>query len=294
MVKGSLASNSALNSTLKRYSTKFLRSAAYAYFFFPVIYLLATILLFDIPLSHVVKILLSPTFYLFSLIGILTGYGLFEMRWWAWYVFLANQVMIVYANAVISSSFGESHHKAIAFFVTVFFSGLFIFRVARELRVPYLLPKIRWWENDPRYRLSAPTEIQRGNGSEIKGDILDVSMGGCFIKLRDELSQDESVQLNVHIFGMNVKLVGSVVWRTQSTVTHPKGIGVKFGPHTKNERRALKAITLRLKKIAYLYRSSRYLMSTDEFAKRMEELQGNSSAAVRLQTAVSLPKTTGG
>lgn len=291
MANGSTVANS---TTLKRYSTKFLRTAAYAYFFFPLVYLLATIILFDVPLAHVVKILLSPTFYIFSLTGILTGYGLFEMRWWAWYVFLANQVLMVYTNAVISSSFGESHHKAIAFFVAVFFSGLFIFRVARELRVPYLLPKIRWWENDPRYRLSAPVEIHRESGQEIKGDVLDVSMGGCFIKLRDDLMQDESVQLTVHIFGMNVKLVGSIVWRTQSAVTHPKGVGVKFGPHTKNERRALKAITLRLKKIAYLYRSSRYLMSRDEFSKRMEDLQGVSSAAVRLQTAVSLPSKPNG
>jgi hypothetical protein len=64
-----------------------------------------------------------------------------------------------------------------------------------------------------------------------------------------------------------------VVWRTQSTVTHPKGVGIKFRLESKQQRRVLRQITTRLRKIASLYRRSRYLMSQDEFLKRLDELE---------------------
>ena len=64
-----------------------------------------------------------------------------------------------------------------------------------------------------------------------------------------------------------------MVWLTQSTVTHPKGVGIKFSLETKLQRRALRQVNARLRKIASLYRRSRYLMSQDEFLKRLDELE---------------------
>jgi hypothetical protein len=240
---------------------------------FPALYLLFAALLFDIPLNQCLRLLLSPSYYLLSLLAMLAGYGLWEMRRWAWYLFLATNIFMVYGNAVLVSNYGESHNRVLAFIFSVVVVIALIYRMAREIRVPYFFPKIRWWESNPRYRLVVPTSVRRDSGESFAAEILDLSMGGCFVKLRNDLGEHEALALEFSIFGQPVKALGTVVWRTQSTVTHPKGVGVKFGPLPRIERRTLRAINIRLKKMTAFYRSSRYLISPEEFFKRYQSLQ---------------------
>ena len=244
------------------------------YMAFPAVYLLFTALLFDIPINQCVRILLLPSYYLLSLLGMISGFGLWEMRRWAWYLFIITNVLAAYANAVLVSNYGESHNRGLAFLFSLFMVIGLIYRVGREIRVPYFFPKIRWWESNPRYRLVVPTQIKRESGEAIEAEILDLSIGGCFIKLRHDLIQDEALSLDFSIFGQPINALGTVVWRTHSTVTHPKGVGVKFGPLPRIQRRTLRAINQRLKKMTAFYRSSRYLVSPEEFFKRYQEMQG--------------------
>lgn len=271
---------------MKQYTSRALKIVALGYMAFPALYLVLVALLFDIPASQCVRVLLSPTYYLLSFLAVLVGYGLWEMKRWAWYVFLLVNILIGYTNAILVSNFGETHHKIIAFAVSVVALLVLILRVSKEVRVPYFLPKIRWWESNPRYRLVVPVQITRVGTHLFDGEILDLSMGGCFIKTRADLMQDEKIDLKFRVFGQELKLPGTVVWRTLSTVTHPRGVGIKFLPLPKFERRLLKVINHRLKKIAAFYRSSRYLMSQDEFFKKFEELQNSNIDLRRKQRAI--------
>lgn len=264
---------------MKDYTSKFLKCVAWGYLAFPLTYLGITAILFDVPLSGLTDVLLSPVFYVNSAVGVLTGYGLKEMRRWAWYLLLASAILIAYENAVILHSFAETHHKVLSYIVSLLLLVGVMHRISREVRVPYFFPKIRWWESNPRYKLSVPVRVKRPSpkmgetDQALEGEILDLSMGGCFVKLRSEINRDESVSLAFRVFGLNVECKGTVVWRTQSTVTHPKGVGIKFSLDTKMQKRVLRQINTRLRKIASLYRRSRYLMSQDEFLKRLDELE---------------------
>ena len=264
---------------MKLYISRFLKSVAFFYISFPLSYLVIAALLFDVPAANCMSVLLSPGYLLVSLLSVLTGYALWEMRRWGWYLFVADGFLIAYLNAVVVTDYGESHHKVVAFFVSVLVQLAVAYRVGREIRVPYFFPKIRWWESNPRYRLSVPVKLAR-MGSEIDGQILDLSMGGCFVKVRNDVALDELLSVSFEIFTFKVECQGTVVWRTQSTVTHPKGVGIKFRPHTKPQKRALKQVTLRLRKIAALYRRSRYLMSQEEFLKQLQELESGSKKSV--------------
>jgi hypothetical protein len=230
-------------------------------------------MLFDIPARSCVRVLLSPWYYVLSALAISVGYGFWEMRRWAWYLFVTTNILICYQNAVMVNDHGETHHKALSFAFSLLLLGLVTYRVAREIRVPYFFPKIRWWESDPRYRLSVPARLERTELSGLTCDILDLSMGGCFIKLRSDVPQDETVTLTFTIFHVPVRCTGTVVWRTQSTVTHPKGVGIKFGELDRDQRRALRVITRRLKRISDFYKRSRYLLNQEEFVKRLQELE---------------------
>lgn len=258
---------------VKNYTSKFLKAVALLYMAFPAVYLTFAALLFDIPIKLCVRILLAPSYYVLSLLGILSGYGLWEMRRWGWYVFLATNLLIAYSSAVLVTDFGTTQHKFIAYLVCLAVVGGIVYRIGREVKVPYFLPRIRWWESNPRYKLVAPVQLKREDEELLEGEILDLSNSGCFIKLKQELKQGEVVTLRFTLYQESVECQGTVVWRAASTVTHPRGIGVKFAPLPRYQRRKLRAMNARLKKISAFYHSSRYLMTQDEFIKRLDELQ---------------------
>ena len=261
---------------MKRYTSKFLKSVAAFYLGFPVTYLIACAVLFDIPLVNCGRILLSPTYFIIALLGIAVGYGLWEMRRWAWYLMFVTNIMVSYQNAVLVHDYGETHHKVLAYIASLLILAAVMHRVSKEVRVPYFLPKIRWWESNPRYRLSVPVRVLQG-AHAVDAEILDLSIGGCFIKLRSDLHQDEAVSLDFTVFGMLIRCTGVVVWRTQSTVTHPRGVGVKFTLTDRAQKRTLRQVNQRLAKIASLYRRSRYIMSQEDFLKRLEELESKAA-----------------
>lgn len=258
---------------MKRYITRFLKSVAVFFLAFPLLYILLAATLFDIPFQKCVGILLSPFYYLVTITVVVAGYGIWEMRHWSWHLFIVSQVLLAYENAVLAHGYAENHHRLLAFFLSLVLQGAVIYRVSREIRVPYFFPRIRWWESNPRYRLSVPAKLSDKNANFVEGEILDLSASGCFMKTRLDLPADEKVTVQFKIFNHDFSLEGITVWIAESTVTHPKGVGVKFMPIPKSQKRALRIVSRKVRKISSLYRRYRYLMSQDEFLRRLEEVE---------------------
>lgn len=258
---------------MKQHTTKFLKTIALLYMAFPPVYMTSVALLFDIPATEVLGLLALPSFYFVSVLACLSGYGLWEMRRWGWYVFVPVNFMIALLSVFLLVHYSQSHHKGlalIAWFCVLYFV---VNRTKQEVRVPYFLPAIAWWESNPRYRISVPVVITRGGGERFDGEILDLSLGGCFIKVRGEVQEEEAIEVRFTVFGRDVICRGLAVWKTHGAVTHPKGIGVKFQPHDRAQKRVMKVVTHRLAKLSTLYRRSRYLMSQEDFAKTLAKLQ---------------------
>src|SRR5258708_3222354 len=127
---------------MKRYISKFLKSVAAFLLAFPLSHIVICAILFDIPVNLCVRILLSPIYYLVGAVTMISGYGLWEMRRWAWYPFILANVLISYENAIFLNEYGESHHKVLAFIASLLLQAFLILRVSREIRVPYFFPKI--------------------------------------------------------------------------------------------------------------------------------------------------------
>jgi hypothetical protein len=262
---------------MKQYTSRFLKSVALFYMAFPIAYVLIAGVVFDIPGAACVHLLLSPIFYIVSLIAVLTGWGLWEMHRWAWYLLAFSDITILYQTALVMNEYSESHHRLEGFAVSALTLVFLFMRVSREIRTPYFFPKIRWWESDPRYRLAIQTAIIRKVSEEVlTGEILDLSATGCFIKTRTELKTDEPIQIRFELFKLHVACDGIVVWKSESTVTHPKGVGIKFSTQDRQSKRHLRMMTKRLKTIAQFYRTSRYLLTADEFLHKLEEIEARS------------------
>jgi Tfp pilus assembly protein PilZ len=218
------------------------------YLAFPVTYLAYAALLFNLSPMRTSKIFFSFSYWALSICGIAVGYGFREMTRWGWNIFLLNSLFVGYTNALIAIRYSESNHPFVAFLVSIGLLIALMMRLGKEIRVPYFLPRIRWWETNPRYKLVVPVKVER-TGSGFEGEILDLSMGGCFIKSRNDLNQNERILSRFELFGEALEIGGTIVWRSQSSVTHPKGVGVKFDELEKTQRRVMRAAMLHLKKI---------------------------------------------
>jgi len=258
---------------VKEHTSRFLRAIAYLYLAFPVSYLVYASLLFNLPPERSSRIFFSFSYWALSISGIAVGYGFREMTRWGWNVFLLNTLFVAYANALIAIRYSESNNRFLAFLVSIAMLVFLIVRLGREVRVPYFLPKIRWWETNPRYKLVVPVRVERTD-SGFEGEILDLSMGGCFIKTRNDLNQNERILSRFELFGEILVIGGTVVWRSQSSVTHPKGVGVKFDILDKSQRKVMKAATRHLKRISAV-QGARNRMAPEEFNRKMAEMKAH-------------------
>ena len=211
---------------------------------FPVLYPLMAAFMFELGPKGVLSIVLSPLFYLASVLWVMTGVGMQTVKHWSWYTFCASQVLATYFNALILINYSESDFKGVAFVVVLGLQYFVFYGVAREMRVPYLFPRINWWESGiagiPHLGVElSPTE---GGVPAQKGQLLDLSSRGCFIKTPMDYRLGDPIKLRLEAYGQEGSVSGRIVWLAASTVTHPKGIGVQFGENERSMKRKLRLI----------------------------------------------------
>jgi hypothetical protein len=218
---------------------------------FPAAYLLFAYLIFELDSKGLIRVLISPLFYLASFFWILTGVGLKRLRKWSWFTFIAAQVFITYLNVLNLVENSQSEFKVWAFCFTLIVQTYVYLAVSREIRVPYLFPKIHWWESGIAGMPNLTVDLTHfGNSKGLTpGQILDLSQKGCFIKSHIDFAQFEKVSIRLQAFGQDIELPGMVLWKARSTVTHPKGIGVRFTEMNRKTKRSLRVITQKFQRV---------------------------------------------
>ncbi len=213
---------------------------------FPLFYLIFVSFIFELSSKGILAVALSPLFYLASFFWIISGVGIRQMRQWAWYTLGAAQLFITYLNALTLVHNSESDFKVYAFGLTLAIQYLAHIMVSQELRVPFLFPKLKWWESGIAGMHHMKVEIVHTTATGVStGQLLDLSLKGCFIKSPIDFESMEKISLKLEGYGQDVEVPGIIVWNAKSTVTHPKGIGVKFLDLDRNKRRKVKVITKR-------------------------------------------------
>jgi len=260
-------------SSLKQHRSRTYRALSLSYLLFPVVFLPVVVFLLDIPAGRVGEIARRPLFLVISLLAMLTGYGLLEVRRWGWYLLNPVQVLVVLLAGHLSIRYGSGHYPIIAFLVLTALAALAHRGISRELRVPYFMPKISWWESDPKFTIRIPAQVVNSSGRALEADILDLSRLGCFVKCRPDFSEGEVVEIRCRLFGREWTAGGVVVWKTFGAVTHPRGIGVKFGAMERPAARILKAAAVKLARISKLNSTGRYWLSSEEYASALAKLR---------------------
>jgi Tfp pilus assembly protein PilZ len=260
--------------------SKKLLAFGYVWLGFPAIFLIYSALIFQVDLGGVAKIFLSPSFWVMSTIAIFTGYAIKTVQWYAWHLFVGTNAFLTYEVAVVLLYFSEAKYKFALFLCTLGIQGIIIYLVKNEIRVPYFSPSIRWWESDPRYKLNIKTNLRRmAKGSVVASneienvEIVDISRGGCFLKTNTPYEIDSQIQLEFELFEKQIKSQGIVVWSTDSTITHPKGVGVRFINLDKPTLAILKKSSHRLKQMAQTYTQLVRAKNWQEYLEREKQFQ---------------------
>jgi uncharacterized protein (TIGR02266 family) len=244
---------------------------AYTLFTFPFTYILVIAALYNLPLEKIVTIFFSIYYLVHSFIAVFTGWGLYNMRPYAWHAFVFHALLMMIEQFYLAYVHAENYHPEIPLMFALALIFTTILFLKYELRVPYFSPRIAWWESDPRYKISVPVKMSEQDRF-FEGEIMDISAGGCFIKTKAPLKTDEVVNVTFSLFEHQFHCAGKVVWRTESAVTHPKGVGIKFLNLPRKVQAELRTTVKKLKKLSTKYQKQRREERVETFAKKVENL----------------------
>lgn len=258
----------------KKYAERTIRIVGTCWVLFPVLYIFYGLLFLGLNTEGLLKMVLSPWYWFVSALAILAGIGILQILWFGWYAFLFSNFTIAYQTAVALIYYSVADIRIPAFFGTLVMQVLLIYLVGLKIRVPYFFPRIRWWESDPRFKLNIPAQLRLNDQSESSdGDILDLSLKGCFIKTFVDHQQDEDLKINFVLFEKEITCTGKVVWVTEGAVTHPRGIGVKFDPLNKEAVFYIKKAVRKIKHLARFYTQLNRERNWREYLEREKNYQ---------------------
>lgn len=244
---------------------RFVNCLAYILWSFPLTYVPLLGTFYNLPLERMASIFFSFYNVAHSTVAIVTAFALYRMRPYAWHFYVFHSLLMLVEQFYVGIRYGQSNFVIVplTFSTIIILTVLYILKL--ELRVPYFSPKIAWWESDPRYKISVPAQMTCSDHF-YRGDIMDISASGCFIKTKDPMKVDQVVQIKFSLFDHKFECNGRVVWRTESGVTHPKGVGVRFIGLEKNVHADLRDTVKKLKTLSRKYKDLR----AEEKAAAME------------------------
>jgi Tfp pilus assembly protein PilZ len=173
------------------------------------------------------------------------AYGIFKVRKWGWYLVVGHILFLLIGNVVLVAQYRYYDPVLLPMLIalSVFFLWYFL---RKSVRSPFHNPALRWWERQyTRYGATFKVTLHNARGDTIVLDGVNLSAGGCFLKLGD----DQSVEMNEHLL-VELKYQdfdtfhanGHVTWMTPRTEINPKGFGIEFARPDRANRAILKSV----------------------------------------------------
>jgi hypothetical protein len=165
-------------------------------------------------------------FFLFPL----AAFAILSVRKWSYLVYLSCMIFSAYMGyrgRVEYPNFFSLGLLTFGYCLTVLIVAYFLLP---EVRLAYLDPQQRWWEVQPRYRVSVPAKIasltpSKGELEWINCTVLDLSLGGAFILPEKSLEVKDSVRLKMPMLHQEFEVAGSVAHFSKKDI---EGYGIQF------------------------------------------------------------------
>jgi Tfp pilus assembly protein PilZ len=173
----------------------------------------------------------------------IVAFGIWRVATWGYFLCMSFAAFLIVNNtyAMFVNQRAYSPYIVLLFQLVTFASiGLLLHS---HFAAPYFNPRMRWWETERRYRVSLKGQLRAGQNL---GDceIVDISLGGCFITTQQKLQTGDEVMLRVATGEMHVTAKCQVVW----VRSHEPGYGLMFKPLAREDKKTLKKILTTLTK----------------------------------------------
>lgn len=254
-------------------SPRLIHLAAYLVMSLPLTYIVFLGALYNLPLAKILKIAFSFVYIIHSFYSAFVGWSLLRMRPYAWHVFLILCALMFLQQFYVAFSFAENYYLAPPLIIALSLIAALLYLVKSELRVPYFSPRIAWWESDPRYKISVPLQITTPDHF-YEGEIMDISTGGCFVKTKAPLRPDQIIHIRFNLFEKSFGYSGRIVWKTEATVTLPRGIGIRFIGIPKKDQQELKTTVKKLRSLSERFQRQRREERALSVQQKIENLLG--------------------
>ena len=234
------------------------------HFLYPVYYTIQVLYFHHIPVKHLfplLKILLNPfeqfTFFFLAISAIILGYGLLKVRAWAYWFFIFYASYTIGLNIYNYTKYAENDliPPLIRFSTIIITFAIMFYLIRKHIRAPYFNPRLRWWENSPRFRVddmqAKIKNLDEDNAQFETGEIYDLSINGVFIATKNPISLGKRVNVVFTLLGeITIDSIGKVVWLCPENIKtkHPQGFGLLFTDILKNDQRQIKSYLKSLSK----------------------------------------------
>jgi CheY-like chemotaxis protein len=185
----------------------------------------------------------------FWLLFPLAGLALLSVRKWSYFAFLALQGYAVF-SFLTYEKYSAPYFSEVPLISTqlimLFNILIIIYFLFPQVRRPFFDRRIRGWENELRYPVEIPCELQSKTNKDVETcEILNISKSGAFIITPSKLEDGESLELNFSFYSFDFKLVGTVM--TESVYNRAQGYGIQFNfiqyGDKQNMRKLIKALS---------------------------------------------------
>jgi len=168
--------------------------------------------------------------------SLILAVGLYRVRLWAWYGFIAHSLLTFLSSIyqLSSGQFGISR----AFWINILVLVPLGFFIRREIRKPYFNPLLRWWEQHSRLQESVKARLT-WNEYTFDEKTFDLSPDGIFVQTDDLEDVAVGYFFNVRLYfseDRKLDIQGVVVWINFEPGRVPRGYGIKFLGISKNNR----------------------------------------------------------
>lgn len=160
------------------------------------------------------------------------AYGIYKVRLWGYYFFLALSVS--YISIILKEFFSEPKPENYLLVLGASFLSFFVaLFLQKHVAAPYFNPRIRWWETAPRIitKLAAHFKV---DGTPKPIDVLDLSRTGAFVTLSDEGALSAGDLVYTHLVHRDISL--DIMSRVVRFDTNRKGYGLMFLEMKRSEK----------------------------------------------------------
>lgn len=168
----------------------------------------------------------------FYALGPIAAFAIYHTRKWSYPVFLAITAYTAFRNYQSYQHFPSYLPLSLlmaVYAINALFVGYFLMPA---VRMAYFNPKVRWWESQPRYKVTID-----GQAGESTVKILNLSEGGAFVEASAYVSQGAFV-LTFEWQGASYGIDARVVHRRSDGL----GLGLQFAP-SRAFRQQMKVLT---------------------------------------------------